>query len=38
VHRFELNAAVTLYCSAAQAYVFDAAGQLALAPVRRRRT
>ncbi|MDB5730838.1 MAG: transporter related protein [Variovorax sp.] len=38
VHRFELNAAVTLYCSAAQAYVFDAAGQLALAPVRQRRT
>ena len=32
VHRFELGAPITLYFSAAQAYVFDDAGDLAVAP------
>ena len=36
VHRFELGASITLYFSAARAYVFDAAGQLAVAPVWRK--
>lgn len=36
VHRFELGAAVTLYFSAAQAYVFDAADRLAVAPAWRK--
>ena len=34
VHYFELGAPITLYVSPAQAYVFDAIGQLALAPER----
>lgn len=37
VHRFELGTAITLYFSAAQAYVFDSGGQLALAPAWRRK-
>jgi glycerol transport system ATP-binding protein len=32
VHQFELGSAITLYLSPAQAYVFDAAGDLLLAP------
>jgi glycerol transport system ATP-binding protein len=36
VHRFELGASITLYFSAAQAYVFDAGEQLALAPAWRK--
>ncbi|QEI04788.1 ABC transporter ATP-binding protein [Pigmentiphaga aceris] len=32
VHRVELGAPLTLYFNASQAYVFDAAGQLAVAP------
>ena len=36
VHRFELGAPITLYFSAAQAYVFDAAGRLAVAPAWRK--
>ena len=32
VHQFELGAAITLYLSPAQVYVFDAAGDLLLAP------
>ncbi len=32
VHRFDLGSAIRLYLSVAQAYVFDAAGQLAVAP------
>jgi glycerol transport system ATP-binding protein len=32
VHQFELGAPITLYLSPAQAYVFDAAGDLLLAP------
>ncbi|MDB5825859.1 MAG: transporter, ATP-binding protein [Variovorax sp.] len=36
VHRFELGTSVTLYFSAAHAYVFDAAGQLAVAPAWRK--
>ena len=32
VHRFELGAALTLYFNASQAYVFDAAGDLLVAP------
>jgi glycerol transport system ATP-binding protein len=36
VHRFELGAAITLYFSASQAYVFDAGEKLALAPAWRR--
>ena len=36
VHRFELGTAVTLYFSAAQAYVFDAGEKLALAPAWRK--
>ncbi|MET0543571.1 MAG: ABC transporter ATP-binding protein [Variovorax sp.] len=36
VHRFELGAPITLYFTAAQAYVFDAAGRLALAPAWRK--
>ena len=32
VHQFELGAAVTLYLSPAQVFVFDAAGDLLLAP------
>jgi len=32
VHQFELGAAITLHLSPAQAYVFDAAGDLLLAP------
>ena len=35
VHFFELGAAVTLYLAPSQAYVFDAAGQLLVAPARR---
>jgi glycerol transport system ATP-binding protein len=34
VHQFELGAPLTLHASAAQAYVFDAAGPLLLAPSR----
>lgn len=34
VHRFELGAPVTLYLSPAQVHVFDAAGQLLVAPQR----
>ena len=34
VHQFDLGAAITLYLSPAQAYVFDAAGDLLLAPSR----
>ena len=37
VHRFELGAPVALHFSPRQAYVFDADGRLALAPVRPRR-
>ncbi|WP_198085811.1 ABC transporter ATP-binding protein [Variovorax sp. E3] len=36
VHRFELGASITLYFSAAQAYVFDAGEKLALAPAWRK--
>jgi len=36
VHYFELGAAITLYLNAAQAYVFDAQGALAIAPQRGR--
>jgi glycerol transport system ATP-binding protein len=36
VHRFDLGAAITLYFSASQAYVFDAGETLALAPAWRR--
>ena len=36
VHYFELGAVLTLYFSAAQAYVFDRQGDLLLAPLRRR--
>ncbi|CAN5726715.1 hypothetical protein BH11PSE13_BH11PSE13_26910 [soil metagenome] len=36
VHRFDLGAPITLYFSAAHAYVFDAAGQLAVAPAWRK--
>jgi glycerol transport system ATP-binding protein len=36
VHRFELGAAITLYFPPAQAYVFDAAERLAVAPAWRR--
>ena len=36
VHRFDLGASITLYFSAAHAYVFDAAGQLAVAPAWRK--
>ena len=36
VHRFELGVSITLYFNAARAYVFDAAGQLAVAPVWRK--
>ena len=36
VHRFDLGAPITLYFSAAHAYVFDATGQLALAPAWRK--
>ena len=32
VHRFELGAHLTLHLDARQAYVFDAAGRLAVAP------
>ena len=32
VHRFELGASITLYFNASQAYVFDAAGDLLVAP------
>ena len=32
VHQFALGASITLYLSPAQAYVFDAAGDLLLAP------
>ena len=35
VHFFELGAPLTLHMAAAQAYVFDAAGALCVAPVRR---
>jgi glycerol transport system ATP-binding protein len=35
VHQFALGAAVTLYLSPAHAYVFDAAGDLLLAPAGR---
>jgi glycerol transport system ATP-binding protein len=35
VHFFELGAPITLYLAPAQAYVFDAAGTLLVAPVRR---
>jgi len=34
VHEFALEAGITLYLSPAQVYVFDAAGQLLVAPVR----
>jgi glycerol transport system ATP-binding protein len=34
VHRFELGATLTLHFNAAQVYVFDAAGRLAVAPAR----
>jgi glycerol transport system ATP-binding protein len=34
VHYFELGAALTVYFSAAQAYLFDAAGDLCIAPQR----
>ena len=34
VHQFALGATITLYLSPAQAYVFDAAGDLLLAPTR----
>ncbi|MGO4395999.1 ABC transporter ATP-binding protein [Variovorax sp. M-6] len=37
VHRFELGAAITLYFSAAQAYVFDSGERLAVAPQWRRK-
>jgi glycerol transport system ATP-binding protein len=36
VHRFELGAAITLYFPASQAYLFDAAERLAVAPAWRR--
>ena len=36
VHYFELGTAITLYLNAAQAYVFDAQGALAIAPRRGR--
>ena len=36
VHRFDLGASITLYFSAARAYVFDASGQLAVAPAWRK--
>jgi len=36
VHRFELGAAITLYFSASQAYVFDASEKLARAPAWRK--
>ena len=36
VHRLELGEAITLYFSAAQAYVFDAADRLAVAPAWRK--
>lgn len=36
VHRFELGTPLTLYLDAAQAYVFDTAGKLAIAPRWRR--
>jgi len=36
VHRLEIGEAITLYFSAAQAYVFDAADRLAVAPAWRR--
>jgi glycerol transport system ATP-binding protein len=35
VHEFELGAPISLHLSAAQAYVFDAAGALLVAPARR---
>ncbi len=35
VHFFELGSAVTLYLAPSQAYVFDATGQLLVAPARR---
>jgi glycerol transport system ATP-binding protein len=34
VHFFELGASLTLYLSPAQAYVFDAAGALLVAPTK----
>jgi glycerol transport system ATP-binding protein len=34
VHYFELGAALTVYFSPAQLYVFDASGSLLLSPVR----
>ncbi|MGJ7509121.1 ABC transporter ATP-binding protein [Variovorax sp. GT1P44] len=37
VHRFDLGAAITLYFSAAQAYVFDSGERLAVAPAWRHR-
>ena len=36
VHRFDLGAAITLYFKAAEAYVFDAAEKLVVAPAWRK--